>query len=65
MQLNEAGAKFLIGTETTLTEVEWCNAFTATLDGDGNQTEETFTFVLNNRYEDDSEDARLINHHSR
>jgi len=56
--------KFLIGTETTLSEIDWCKAFTATLDADGDQTEETFTFILNNRYDDDNEDAKLIEHYA-
>lgn len=64
MHLDESGTKFLIGTETTLSEIDWCKAFTATLDADGSQTEETFKFILDNRYEDDNEDAALVQHYS-
>ncbi|WP_413791216.1 MULTISPECIES: hypothetical protein [unclassified Pseudomonas] len=47
-----------IGTETTLTNKEWIEAYLATLK-DGEETDETYDFLKANRYPNDGIDEEL------
>ncbi|WP_444447897.1 hypothetical protein [Pseudomonas kurunegalensis] len=51
---------FIIGVESTLSDLEWIRQCLATFDDAGEFTRDTFHFMLNNRYDGDMADETLM-----